>query len=112
MSRISALLLFAFVATACSFSAAQKLEPLPPVPAPAPGNDLSDQTAPPGGSLSYANFNYSSNTADLPGPDQYPSGLDKGQVAGIVVGCVLGGLVLGAALTLCWIKRRRLFPGK
>ena len=30
--------------------------------------------------------------------------------AGVAVGCVLGGLLLGALATLCWMKRRRLFP--
>ncbi|WIA10422.1 hypothetical protein OEZ85_010614 [Tetradesmus obliquus] len=68
-------------------------------------------TTPTGPSLSLDNFNYTAgNTADLPGPQQYPDGLDKGQVAGVVIGCLLGGLFLGSLLTLCYLKRRRLFP--
>lgn len=42
----------------------------------------------------------------------YPDGLDKGQVAGIVVGCILAGCVLGALAMLCYLKRRRLFPAR
>jgi hypothetical protein len=33
-------------------------------------------------------------------------------VAGIVIGCVLFGSVVGALATLCWLKRKRLFPEK
>lgn len=42
----------------------------------------------------------------------YSSGLSKGQVAGIVIGCVLAGVLMGSVVTLCWLKRRRLFPNK
>ena len=34
----------------------------------------------------------------------------RGQVAGIVVGVLLAGVLLGALGMLCWVKRRRLFP--
>jgi hypothetical protein len=44
------------------------------------------------------------------GPAVYSDGLNKGQVAGIVIGCVLFGLLVGALGMLCWVKRKRLFP--
>jgi hypothetical protein len=46
------------------------------------------------------------------GPAVYSDGLNKGQVAGIVIGCVLFGLLVGALGMLCWVKRKRLFPQK
>jgi hypothetical protein len=47
-----------------------------------------------------------------PGPTEYSDGLSKGQVAGIVVGCLLFGVLVGALGMLCWVKRRRLFPDR
>lgn len=44
------------------------------------------------------------------GPSTEHDGLHKGQVAGIVVGCVLFGILAGAVGMLCWLKRKRLFP--
>lgn len=47
-----------------------------------------------------------------PGPAETSQGLSKGQVAGIVVGCLLFGVLMGALGMLCWVKRRRLFPDR
>jgi hypothetical protein len=46
------------------------------------------------------------------GPSTERDGLSKGQAAGVAVGCVLAGLLIGALCMMCWLKRRRLFPSK
>eukprot|EP00775_Hariotina_reticulata_P006952 gene6952-7168_t len=120
--------LFVLAHTAVAQQADQQYQPLPVLPSPsspsgadpASGNGLSDHSQATGlhsptdgGSLSWGNFNYSAgNTYDLAGPQYYSDGLNKSQVTGIIVGCILGGLLLGALSMLCWLKRRRLFPQK
>jgi hypothetical protein len=52
------------------------------------------------------------NAAGLGGPATESDGLSKGAVAGIVIGCILGGFLFGSLVMLCYLKRRRLFPAK
>jgi hypothetical protein len=56
-------------------------------------------------------FDYQAgNAAGLAGPSTEADGLGKGAVAGIIIGCILGGVLLGSLAMLCYLKRRRLFP--
>lgn len=79
-------------------------EPLPNLSSPAPASPAAD-----GATTTFGTDYNAGNTYGLAEPE---TGLQRGAVTGIAIGCVLGGLLIGALLTLCWLKRRRLFPDR
>ncbi|KAI7223881.1 hypothetical protein KC333_g34 [Hortaea werneckii] len=75
--------------------------------------DLSDKTSALAGSSSSATSSMASSTSAVPSATSTRSpddGLSGGQIAGIVVGCVVGGLLLIGIGLFCCSRRTRITP--